>query len=222
MISLPLPQLSGPVLALRTKVDQPRSAQRGRNAAVKDVQILLRKEECAGGTVQRSNYAAMQDAQIMLTHSLTHSGGVCTKHGAKKKIKLCSAEGCSNQVRNNGVCRRHGARNSGERLKKQMAAGGEKRKKREADAGAGKDEDGPPMKKTSNRNRPCKQEGCPNQAYKGGVCRRHGAKVKMCEFEGGCTNQAKKGGLCYRHGAKVKQRKGGEGEGEDCSSYNTS
>jgi hypothetical protein len=29
------------------------------------------------------------------------------KHGAKKK--LCSVEGCTNQVRGGGVCRRHGA-----------------------------------------------------------------------------------------------------------------
>ena len=38
---------------------------------------------------------------------------------------------------------------------------------------------------------------------KGGVCIRHGAKVKTCSTEG-CTNQVVKGGVCVRHGAKVK------------------
>ncbi len=41
--------------------------QRGRrrNAAVKDAQIELRKEECALITVQRSNDATLKDAQIL-------------------------------------------------------------------------------------------------------------------------------------------------------------
>ena len=30
---------------------------------------------------------------------------------------------------------------------------------------------------------------------------RHGAKVKLCSSEG-CTNQAVRGGVCFRHGAK--------------------
>eukprot|EP00985_Skeletonema_marinoi_P029225 scaffold27218_cov227-Skeletonema_marinoi.AAC.5 len=38
----------------------------------------------------------------------TVSGGVCTRHGAKKK--LCSTEGCTNQVKQGGVCWRHGAK----------------------------------------------------------------------------------------------------------------
>mmetsp|Transcript_20371 Transcript_20371/g.31060 ORF Transcript_20371/g.31060 Transcript_20371/m.31060 type:complete len:220 (+) Transcript_20371:83-742(+) len=36
------------------------------------------------------------------------SGGVCTRHGAKKK--LCSTEGYTNQVKQGGVCWRHGAK----------------------------------------------------------------------------------------------------------------
>ena len=50
----------------------------------------------------------------------------------------------------------------------------------------------------------CRQEGCKNQAKKGGVYIRHGAKVakaKHCSREG-CMNQVQKGGVCYRHGAK--------------------
>jgi len=50
----------------------------------------------------------------------------------------------------------------------------------------------------------CSSEGCTNQPQKGGVCRRHGAKVKLCKFEG-CTNQVIQIGLCMRHGAKKKQ-----------------
>ena len=48
----------------------------------------------------------------------------------------------------------------------------------------------------------CSAEGCTNQAKKGGVCKKHGAKVehKRCKSEG-CTNYAVKGGVCIRHGA---------------------
>ena len=48
----------------------------------------------------------------------------------------------------------------------------------------------------------CSHEGCTKQAKKGGVCIRHGAKVKLCSHEG-CTNQIKQGGVCWRHGARV-------------------
>ena len=43
--------------------------------------------------------------------------------------------------------------------------------------------------------------GCVNCAQNGGVCRRHGAKAKLCSSEG-CTNGVIQGGLCRRHGAK--------------------
>ena len=46
----------------------------------------------------------------------------------------------------------------------------------------------------------CSSEGCTNQVIKGGVCIRHGAKVKRCIVEG-CTNQSLRKGLSYRHGA---------------------
>ena len=52
----------------------------------------------------------------------------------------------------------------------------------------------------------CSEEGCPNQAVKEGICKRHGAKVRLCNKEG-CKNQAQKGGVCIRHGAKVKPPK---------------
>mmetsp|Transcript_14646 Transcript_14646/g.30044 ORF Transcript_14646/g.30044 Transcript_14646/m.30044 type:complete len:184 (+) Transcript_14646:162-713(+) len=50
----------------------------------------------------------------------------------------------------------------------------------------------------------CSSKGCTNKAVKGGVCVKHGAKVKRCNKEG-CTNQAIQGGVCVRHGAKVKR-----------------
>ena len=76
------------------------------------------------------------------------------------------------------------------------------------------------------RRKPCSEEGCKNQSYSGGLCKRHGAKAKQCSHEGctstaqkggvcrkhgklcsreGCTNQVLQGGLCWRHGAKAKQ-----------------
>jgi len=50
----------------------------------------------------------------------------------------------------------------------------------------------------------CSFDACTNNAVNGGVCVRHGAKVKRCSREG-CTNQVQKGGVCVRHGAKVKR-----------------
>jgi hypothetical protein len=42
---------------------------------------------------------------------------------------------------------------------------------------------------------------------KEGVRMRHGAKVKLCSIEG-CTNQAQKGGVCVKHGAKKERKQG--------------
>ena len=89
--------------------------------------------------------------------------GVCIRHGAQ--VKLCSSEGCSNKSLKGGVCKRHGAK----------------------------------VKR-------CSYEGCTNQAQNGGVCMKHGAKRKLCSKEG-CTNQAQKGGVCYRHGAKKRYKR---------------
>ena len=52
----------------------------------------------------------------------------------------------------------------------------------------------------------CSADGCTKFVQSGGVCVRHGAKVKRCSHEG-CANQAQKRGLCIRHGAKVKRKK---------------
>mmetsp|Transcript_20596 Transcript_20596/g.34880 ORF Transcript_20596/g.34880 Transcript_20596/m.34880 type:complete len:249 (-) Transcript_20596:225-971(-) len=46
----------------------------------------------------------------------------------------------------------------------------------------------------------CSSEGCTNLAQRGGVCTKLGAKKKLCSSDG-CTNQVNKGGVCWRHGA---------------------
>ena len=38
------------------------------------------------------------------------NGGVCIRHGAKTKRKICSDPGCTNVALNGGVCIRHGAK----------------------------------------------------------------------------------------------------------------
>ena len=54
----------------------------------------------------------------------------------------------------------------------------------------------------------CSADECTNIAKKGGVCKRHGAKVehKKCS-SARCTNRAKSGGVCIRHGAKVEYKR---------------
>eukprot|EP00985_Skeletonema_marinoi_P006466 scaffold2799_cov126-Skeletonema_marinoi.AAC.5 len=83
--------------------------------------------------------------------------GVCIRHGATWTKKKCSSEGCSNFAKKGGVCLKHGA-----------------------------------------QKRLCRMEGCMNGVRNGGVCVRHGATKKLCSSEG-CTNFAQKGGVCHRH-----------------------
>mmetsp|Transcript_7549 Transcript_7549/g.11489 ORF Transcript_7549/g.11489 Transcript_7549/m.11489 type:complete len:103 (-) Transcript_7549:145-453(-) len=71
-----------------------------------------------------------------------------------------------------------------------------KKKRKEVDLAANNGS-GPSKKRVKKR---CSAEGCINQAVKGGVCVRHGAKLKLCSTVG-CTNNALRGGVCWRHGA---------------------
>ena len=41
---------------------------------------------------------------------LAQRGGLCIKHGAKRKRKLCKIDGCTNQAKVGGVCITHGAK----------------------------------------------------------------------------------------------------------------
>ena len=98
------------------------------DAAVKDAQVLLSREECVLGMGQKliKNDAAVKDAQTLLRReecassmgqkvklcsiesctNIVVKGGVCWRHGAKPKRKLCSGEGCTNQSKRGGVCKR--------------------------------------------------------------------------------------------------------------------
>ncbi|KAK1748336.1 hypothetical protein QTG54_000275 [Skeletonema marinoi] len=117
------------------------------------------------------------------------NGVVCVKHGAKETRNLCTAEGCESQARNGGVCVKHGAKVTlctAEGCESQARNGGVCVKH-----GAKK------------KRKLCTAEGCENQARNGGVCVKHGAKRKLCTAEG-CENQAARGGVCVKHGAKVK------------------
>eukprot|EP00984_Skeletonema_dohrnii_P020024 scaffold9684_cov147-Skeletonema_dohrnii-CCMP3373.AAC.3 len=62
-------------------------------------------------------------------------------------------------------------------------------------------------------NKICSANGCTDVVVQGGVCGRHGAKVKRCSWEG-CINISQRGGLCSRHWAKFKRC-----SGEGCTAY---
>ena len=61
-----------------------------------------------------------------------------------------------------------------------------------------------PKKKRVRRR--CSADECANIAVNGGVCVKHGAKVKTCSHEG-CTNNVQKQGVCIKHGAKVTKKR---------------
>jgi len=52
----------------------------------------------------------------------------------------------------------------------------------------------------------CSYPGCTHHISNNGVCRKHGAKIILCRYEG-CTSQArtKKGGVCFRHSENIKR-----------------
>ena len=70
--------------------------------------------------------------------------GVCNSHGAKRKT--CSHEGCTSFAKNRGVCVQHGATVAPRKL--------------------------------------CSHEGCMKIAVSRGVCNSRGAKVKICSHDG--------------------------------------
>eukprot|EP00984_Skeletonema_dohrnii_P023595 scaffold12683_cov144-Skeletonema_dohrnii-CCMP3373.AAC.6 len=122
--------------------------------------------------------------------SKAQKGGVCWRHGAKV-CKLCSVEGCTNQVVKGGLCIRHGAQ------KKRCSVDGCTNQRRRR---------GVCTRHGAYSAAPDRKEWGTNQAVRGGVRKRHGAKAeyKLCSF-GDCTNKAQKGGICIKHGAKVKR-----------------
>ena len=61
----------------------------------------------------------------------------------------------------------------------------------------------PGKKTTAGRVRKiCRCEECTNQVYTGGVCKRHGVKVKFCSKEG-CTKRTKNGKVCKGTGQRL-------------------
>ena len=74
-------------------------------AVMKDVPTKQRKEE--GGVCIRHGAKRKTCSHEGCTNQ-AQRGGVCIRHGAK--VKQCSHEGCANQVKNGGVCIRHRAK----------------------------------------------------------------------------------------------------------------
>ena len=89
-------------------------------------------------------------------------GGVCKKHGAKPKVKLCSSEGCPNQALKGGVCMKHGA----------------KIKRCSSDGCTNVVVNGGVCVRHGAKVKRCNSEGCTNHAKTGRVCTKHGAKMK--------------------------------------------
>ena len=126
---------------------------------VDDVLATKRMLPEGGGPAGRPEKRARRICSREGCNNQLQNNGVCFRHGAKKIHKKCSHEGCPNIAMKGGVCWSHGA----------------KRKK-------------------------CSHEGCLKSAVKGGMCWGHGERA-TCSHEG-CSNLAQKGGVCCSHGAK--------------------
>ena len=124
--------------------------------------------------------------------------------------KICSTFGCTEYAQKGGECKSHAINAqlvhiSGNNTDKictvlndeEMVctpAGGTKQK---TDSVL----DEQKQKEKKNTREICSTDGCIQYAQKGGVCIKHGAKVKICMHEG-CTNKVQKGGVCWRHGER--------------------
>ena len=142
-----------------------------------------------------------------------HSEKCTPTGGATKKVrKMCSFDGCTNIVTNNGVCHRHrakkkpcsheGCTNISQRRGLCDRHRGRKKKTCSHDGCTNISIKGGVCVKHGSKLKTCSHEGCVN-ATKGGVCRSHGAMRKLCSQDE-CTNQARAGGVCTRHGAQRK------------------
>ena len=89
--------------------------------------------------------------------NFAQEGGVCIKHGAKRK--LCSSEGCTNFALKGGVCVKHGAKYK--RCNK-LGCTNQAQKR------------GVCIKHGAKLKR-CSSDRCTNRVQRGGVCRRHRA-----------------------------------------------
>ncbi len=129
-------------------------------------------------------------------------GGVCIRHGAKVKRMECSVDKCTNPVQKGGVCTEHGAKHGAKR--KLCSSSSEGCTNNYVQKG------GVSVRYGARTRILCNMEGCNKIAQRKGVCWRHGAKHlakrKLCSSEG-CKNYAKTGGVCIRHGATVNRSK---------------
>ena len=107
----------------------------------------------ANAMVQNQSYA---NSRIVPT---TIKGGVCIRHGAKRKN--CKFDDCNNKVKKGGVCRKHGAKET-------------KCKFKDCTNNARK---GGICRKHGAKATKCKFDDCNNNARKGGVCYKHGSDV---------------------------------------------
>ncbi|KAL7553504.1 hypothetical protein ACHAWF_016779 [Thalassiosira exigua] len=150
---------------------------------------------------------------------------VCRRHGAERRIKPCSVDGCETPAqRATGRCWKHLTQEEkGGFLKKCAADGcqtwavsgkavcvrhGAKRAPKacvEEGCRSQAQRYGLCIRHLPQERRErCRAEGCGNLAVRRGVCVRHGAKehYQYCKIEG-CPNIVKRDGVCCRHGAKV-------------------
>ena len=149
--------------------------------------------------------------------------GVCVRHGAKVKRRICTSPGCNNVVISKGVCIKHGAK-----YKRRPKCKYDTCSKRAIKGGVCISH-GAKVKQRPK----CERDGCSLLAVKHGVCRRHeagGQSQQVCKREGcetqairrrlcerhldtqkcyidGCSKFSHGQGLCLSHGAKVKRCK---------------
>eukprot|EP00985_Skeletonema_marinoi_P022485 scaffold14389_cov151-Skeletonema_marinoi.AAC.2 len=162
--------------------------------SVKDAQIWLCKEECAIGMEQVASDAAVKDAQIiyLMEECALDMGQRSSDAAAKDAPIMPSMEECALSMGQQG--RDATVRGVQTLPSKEECALGMGLRRNYA---AAKDAQTKPRDK-------CMHEECTNLAKKGGVCIRHGAKVKLCSSDG-CTGPAKKRGLCRRHWANTNR-----------------
>eukprot|EP00985_Skeletonema_marinoi_P012153 scaffold5815_cov75-Skeletonema_marinoi.AAC.3 len=134
-----------------------------------------------GGECTKHGAERKQSSEEGCQNVLVKGEGAGKRHGAR--VKQCSRKGCTNQVVKGGVCKRHGAEGKrcsnrevceeAENTNTGRSVSTKKRKQSSLE-----DDDRPPeraAKKRLNRKK-CSADGCKNQAQKGGVCIKHGAK----------------------------------------------
>eukprot|EP00984_Skeletonema_dohrnii_P025707 scaffold14875_cov71-Skeletonema_dohrnii-CCMP3373.AAC.3 len=154
-----------------------------------NLQLLLENERqmLANNSQREASDDAEEDGQGEFVQEIPGKKDAIVDGQNDELDKSTSGEECKLKAEKGGVCITHG-----------ICQPTAKKKRKEVDLAAN-NESGPPKKRVKKR---CSVGECTNQAQKGGVCWRHGArkKVKLCSVEE-CTNYTVKGGVCTKHGA---------------------